>query len=204
MFASSSHRKRSGSNSARGAESRRLPREERMKSAAISIDGSDTTRMCTVRDINAGGARISTPALAELPPEFTLIYKAENLIAFGKIAWKKGDEVGIKFLRKGSMDQEVMFKERQKATYEQYQQSLASQQSAQSVLTQRHEMQTIISHYRTLGLDPTLGYTADQIKRKYRVAAQKVHPDLGGSVEEFQALNTAYSAVMARIENVGA
>lgn len=47
-----------------------------------------------------------------------------------------------------------------------------------------------MSHYETLGVDK--GADTDSIKRAYRKRAQRAHPDKGGSVVEFQALQKAY------------
>lgn len=38
--------------------------------------------------------------------------------------------------------------------------------------------------------------TAEEVKRRYRELASKAHPDKGGTVEQFQALQAAYEAAL--------
>lgn len=52
----------------------------------------------------------------------------------------------------------------------------------------------IPSHYRTLGLKPPT--SRDQIKRAYRTLSLKLHPDQGGSDEEFVKLHSAYETAL--------
>ena len=49
------------------------------------------------------------------------------------------------------------------------------------------------TYYTILGIDPTA--TADQIKKAYRSAAMKHHPDRGGDVQEFQRIQEAYDTL---------
>lgn len=46
-------------------------------------------------------------------------------------------------------------------------------------------------HLQTLGLKPGWDYKSDEIKKAYRRKVMKVHPDVGGSHEEFIAVQEA-------------
>lgn len=50
-----------------------------------------------------------------------------------------------------------------------------------------------MTHYETLGVTPTADDA--EIKRGYRRAARRAHPDQGGSVESMQAVNRAYDVL---------
>jgi curved DNA-binding protein CbpA len=50
-----------------------------------------------------------------------------------------------------------------------------------------------MNHYETLGVDQSA--TQDDIQEAYRAKARKLHPDAGGSKEEFQTLLEAYEVL---------
>jgi DnaJ-class molecular chaperone len=50
-----------------------------------------------------------------------------------------------------------------------------------------------MDHYQTLGVNR--GATADEIKAAYRKLASRHHPDKGGSKEQFQAIQAAYTVL---------
>jgi len=52
-------------------------------------------------------------------------------------------------------------------------------------------------HLRTLGLEPGRDYSLDEIKKAYRQRVKKVHPDAGGSQNEFIAVQNAYEWLRA-------
>jgi len=52
-----------------------------------------------------------------------------------------------------------------------------------------------MNYYEILGL--TAGATADEVKKAYRRAAQKHHPDKGGNEAEFKKVNEAYEAILS-------
>ena len=56
----------------------------------------------------------------------------------------------------------------------------------------RLEEKLRMKHLKTLGLNPTDQYSFEQIKRAFRIAAKKSHPDKGGSSELFMAVNEAW------------
>lgn len=44
-------------------------------------------------------------------------------------------------------------------------------------------------------------YTADELKDRYRKLAKQLHPDMGGSKEEFQAMVAEYERVLPVMES---
>lgn len=52
--------------------------------------------------------------------------------------------------------------------------------------------------YLVLGVEP--GATSDQIQSAWRTTAKRLHPDLGGSVTEFQQAEIAYQVLSAPLE----
>ena len=49
-----------------------------------------------------------------------------------------------------------------------------------------------MDHYSLLNLTPGANISQDKIKKAYKRAALKCHPDRGGSAEMFKALKNAY------------
>lgn len=43
--------------------------------------------------------------------------------------------------------------------------------------------------------------TLEELKKKYKELAKKLHPDLGGSKEEFQELNNEYDLLLKNLKN---
>ena len=44
--------------------------------------------------------------------------------------------------------------------------------------------------------------TAEELKKEYRQIVKKLHPDIGGSEEEFKAMQAEFSAAWERLKNV--
>ena len=53
--------------------------------------------------------------------------------------------------------------------------------------------------FEILGL--TADSSAEEIKTSYKELARKTHPDMGGSVEVFEALSEAYQTALADLED---
>src|SRR5882757_6260721 len=66
--------------------------------AWMTIDGSFATRPCTIVDISEGGARLRVEDAQFLKPQFHLKFDRASPGRACKVAWKKGDLVGIKFV----------------------------------------------------------------------------------------------------------
>ena len=66
--------------------------------AWMTIDGSFAARQCTVIDISEGGARLRVDDPHFVKPQFQLKLDRTSPGRPCKIAWKKGDVIGIKFV----------------------------------------------------------------------------------------------------------
>lgn len=65
-----------------------------------------------------------------------------------------------------------------------------TEKSASRILTLEDKIR--MGHLRTLELDPQKQYSFEQIKRAFRIAAKKHHPDKGGVQEKFLAVYAAW------------
>jgi hypothetical protein len=66
--------------------------------AWMTIDGSFAARQCTVIDISEGGARLRVEDPQFVKPHFHLKFDRTSPGRACKVAWKKGDLIGIKFV----------------------------------------------------------------------------------------------------------
>jgi hypothetical protein len=66
--------------------------------AWMTIDGGFATRPCTVVDISEGGARLRVDDPQFVKPLFHLKFDRASPGRACKVAWKKGDLIGIKFV----------------------------------------------------------------------------------------------------------
>ena len=66
--------------------------------AWMTIDGSFAARQCTVIDISEGGARLRVEDPQFVKPQFHLKFDRSSPGRACKVAWKKGDLIGIKFV----------------------------------------------------------------------------------------------------------
>ena len=79
-----------------GSEHRRARRLRTLKEGKVVL--SDwTTLDCTIRDINAEGAKIVLGGATSLPPEFRLLTVASNMIAPVRLEWQRGLSAGVAF-----------------------------------------------------------------------------------------------------------
>jgi hypothetical protein len=79
----------------------RKPRPSRRRTnqpAWMTIDGSFAARQCTVIDISEGGARLRVEDPQFVKPHFHLKFDRTSPGRACKVAWKKGDLIGIKFV----------------------------------------------------------------------------------------------------------
>lgn len=187
---------------------RREERKLTMKSGSICADGADMHLACTIRDIHSSGARMSVINMSGIPESFLLIVRSDNLIARAKVAWKKENEIGVRFLKTGDMAQEEQFRTEQQYNYQKemqilqqrHQQELANlqaqEQAAQAAEAQR-QAQILIMNMQTLGMDTTKPYTEEDVKSAFRRKAMEKHPDQGGDPVEFQHLQEVYNAMLS-------
>jgi hypothetical protein len=66
--------------------------------AWMTVDGGFATRQCIVIDISEGGARLRVDDPQFVKPQFQLKFDRTSPGRACKVAWKKGDVVGIKFV----------------------------------------------------------------------------------------------------------
>ena len=79
-----------------GSEHRRTRRQRTLKQGKVVL--SDwTTLDCTIRDINAEGAKIVLGGATSLPPEFRLISVVSNTIVPVRLEWQRGLSAGVAF-----------------------------------------------------------------------------------------------------------
>jgi hypothetical protein len=55
---------------------------------------------CTVTNLSQGGARLSLGRLLDVPDEFRLSIDKSGLKRLCKVAWRRGNEVGVAFQRR--------------------------------------------------------------------------------------------------------
>jgi hypothetical protein len=66
--------------------------------AWMTADGGFAARQCTVIDISEGGARLRVEDPQFVKPQFQLKFDRTSPGRACKVAWKKGDVIGIKFV----------------------------------------------------------------------------------------------------------
>jgi hypothetical protein len=76
----------------------RPSRRRTSQSAWMTIDGSFATRPCTVVDISEGGARLRVDDPQFVKPRFHLKFERTSPGRACKVAWKKGDLIGVEFV----------------------------------------------------------------------------------------------------------
>ncbi|MGI9364607.1 MAG: PilZ domain-containing protein [Rhizobiaceae bacterium] len=190
---------------------RREERIEKTKSASISIDGGDQQMACTVRDIHSSGARLSIMNAQAVADSFLLIVRAENVIARCKVAWRKTNEMGVRFLRVGDLGEEDrMRKEQQYAFQQQVEQDQRRKDEAMQIAEQdrqaklRDQAQRIAqirsARMQIMGMDPTQPYSELELKSAFRKQALVNHPDQGGDPVEFQQLTKIYDLMLQDLE----
>lgn len=202
MFKPSIRRRHMGGKPAakRAQTNARPVRAALTKSANLNIDGDQLAMGCTLRDLSLGGARLSVAMPNEVPNEILIMCETMDLMARARVVWRKKNEIGLRFIRRGKWGQEAIFRMEQARSYKAKQKADEEERlKAPPSFTSQHHVNGQIAHFKTMGLDDTLDYSADQLKRRYRVLAMKAHPDGGGCAEDFQKLTNAYQALSSII-----
>ncbi len=78
---------------------RRERRVELAKAASICVIDTGQTISCTLRDIHTRGARISVMSHGGIPDEFILKSRQADLETKARVAWRRGNELGVRFLK---------------------------------------------------------------------------------------------------------
>ncbi len=79
-------------------DARISPRRRVLKAGIAASNDRHITIACTVRDLSATGARLRTESSLNIPDTFELIIDVDGLEANCEVMWRKGNEVGARFL----------------------------------------------------------------------------------------------------------
>jgi hypothetical protein len=69
-----------------------------LKAGIVASNDRRLTVACTVRDLSESGARLRADSSVGIPDTFELIVETDGLEANCEVVWRKGSEVGVKFL----------------------------------------------------------------------------------------------------------
>lgn len=185
------------------------PRSQGIRPGLISIDGANSTHQCTLDDYNEAGARISVFNPDQLPDEFLVISRAEDLCARCRVVWRRDNDLGVAFEHRGSFQDAVEMRQRlgdkvgradafqdKPAEAVKPARPKAARPSSKPRKVLRNQYRFLEAECSLLALDPKRGITLADVKSAYRTRALKLHPDQGGSPEAFQALSQAYQKLL--------
>jgi hypothetical protein len=79
------------------SDKRTKPRRRVAKAAKIAYGDYVFVRDCSVRDLSATGARLTTKDAHEVPDEFQLVLMTDRLLRKSRVIWRRGDDIGISF-----------------------------------------------------------------------------------------------------------
>ncbi len=79
-------------------DGRMAPRRRVLKSGVAASNDRHLTVNCTVRDISDTGARLRVEGSMTVPDTFELLIPLDGLEASCQVVWRKGGDVGVKFL----------------------------------------------------------------------------------------------------------
>lgn len=80
------------------ADKRRSPRRRIFKGAWAAFNDRHCSIPCTVRDISETGARLLAEGTVNVPDTFELIVDLDGTEANCEVVWRKGKEIGVKFI----------------------------------------------------------------------------------------------------------
>jgi PilZ domain-containing protein len=80
------------------SEARHAPRRRVLKAGIAASNDRHLTVACTVRDVSTTGARLRAEGSLSLPDHFELIIELDGLEANCEVVWRRGSEVGVRFL----------------------------------------------------------------------------------------------------------
>ncbi len=78
-------------------EHRQTQRQRTLKGARIVFNDARSTIECTVRNLSAGGAQLRVALTVGIPDTFELRL-SDGTRHQCTVAWRKGDELGVKFV----------------------------------------------------------------------------------------------------------
>jgi len=76
-------------------EQRSSHRRRVLKAGVIAFEG--WTIDCTLRNISASGAGLELGGPVATPATFRLLVEADNLIRVCRVAWRRGQRLGVQF-----------------------------------------------------------------------------------------------------------
>jgi hypothetical protein len=79
-------------------DARMSPRRRVLKAGIAASNDRHITVACTVRDLSDTGARLRVEGSLNIPDTFELIIAVDGLEANCEVMWRKGNEVGARFL----------------------------------------------------------------------------------------------------------
>lgn len=80
-------------------ERRSLLRKRAFLKGVICFNKRSSTMECTIRDISEGGARLVVSSAVTVPEAFELFIPSKNEYLDAKQRWRRGDDLGIEFVR---------------------------------------------------------------------------------------------------------
>jgi hypothetical protein len=69
-----------------------------LKAGVVAYNDRHVTLPCTVRDVSATGARVRVEGSISAPDTFELIIDIDGFEANCHVVWRKGNEIGVRFL----------------------------------------------------------------------------------------------------------
>jgi PilZ domain-containing protein len=79
-------------------DGRTSARRRVLKAAIAASNDRHITVACTLRDLSTTGARLRVDSSLGIPDTFELIIEVDGLEANCEVVWRKGNEVGARFL----------------------------------------------------------------------------------------------------------
>ncbi len=86
---------------------RREPRPRTFLGGKLVFGAQDLTGDCTVRNLTPHGAKVQTSLAANLSPELWLIIIKQGMAYRCKVAWRRGEEVGLRFLSEHNLAEDA-------------------------------------------------------------------------------------------------
>src|SRR5215210_6673968 len=73
------------------------PRIRTLIAARINFNNSQSTLHCLIRNLSDTGAKLIVSAAVTLPECFDLIIPQKSVTRRARIAWRRGEEIGVRF-----------------------------------------------------------------------------------------------------------
>ena len=79
-------------------EEKRIIRRQRvLKGGKIIFADGNSVVDCVIRNLSVAGARLVVPTTVGLPQEFTLLDSHSGRSYIAKVAWRRGETMGVEF-----------------------------------------------------------------------------------------------------------